>query len=133
MMKSPFSPDATTAVVRYHVVDIERAVTFYTAYLGFHLDQRAGTVFATVSRGELHLLLGGPGSSGSRAMPDGRRQQPGGWNRIVLYVEDLDSMIYRLRSAAVRFRNDIEVGPGGRQIQIEDPDGNPIELHEASK
>jgi glyoxylase I family protein len=133
MIRSPFSPDATTAVVRYHVVDIGRAVTFYTEYLGFHLDQRAGAVFATVSRGDLHLLLGGPGSSGSRAMPDGRRQEPGGWNRIVLYVQDLDSMISALRSAAVRFRNDIELGPGGRQIQIEDPDGNPIELHEASR
>ena len=133
MIGSPFSPDATTAVVRYHVVDIGRAVTFYTEHLGFHLDQRAGAVFATVSRGDLHLLLGGPGSSGSRAMPDGRRQEPGGWNRIVLYVQDLDSMISALRSAAVRFRNDIELGPGGRQIQIEDPDGNPIELHEASR
>ena len=133
MIKSPFSPDATTAVVRYQVLDIDRAVTFYTEYLGFHIDQRAGAVFATVSRGGLHLLLGGPGSSGSRPMPDGRRQGPGGWNRIVLYGQHLDSMVSALRSASVRFRNDIEVGPGGRQIQIEDPDGNPIELHEASE
>ncbi len=129
----PFSPDATTAVVRYQILDVERAVGFYTQHLGFHLDQRAGAVFATVSRGHLHLLLGGPGSSGSRPLPDGRRQEPGGWNRIVLYVNDLDSMIPALKSAGVRFRNEVEAGPGGKQIQIEDPDGNPIELHEAPK
>jgi catechol 2,3-dioxygenase-like lactoylglutathione lyase family enzyme len=120
-------------VVRYHVLDLDRAVAFYTQHLGFHLELRSGTVFATVSRGELHLLLGGPGSSGSRPLPDGRRQEPGGWNRIVLYVESLDGMISALRSAGACFRNDVEVGPGGRQIQVEDPDGNPIELHEAPK
>ena len=130
---APFSADATAAVVRYQVLDVERAVAFYTEHLGFHLDQRFGAVFASVSRGNLHLLLGGPGSSGSRPMRDGRRQEPGGWNRIVLYVENLDSMISALRSAGARFRNDVEVGPGGKQIQVEDPDGNPIELHEAPK
>lgn len=130
---APFSADATTAVVRYHVLDIDRAVAFYTEQMGFNLDQKFGAVFATVSRGDLHHLLGGPGSSDSRPMPDGRRQEPGGWNRIVLYVENLDSMISALRSAGARFRNDVEVGPGGKQIQVEDPDGNPIELHEAPK
>jgi glyoxylase I family protein len=128
---APFSADPTAAVVRYQVLDVDRAVAFYTEHMGFHLDQRSGAVFATVSRGDLHLLLGGPGSSGPRAMPDGRRQEPGGWNRIVLYVENLDAMISALRSAGTRFRNEVEVGPGGNQIQIEDPDGNPIELHEA--
>ena len=128
---APFSADPTAAVVRYQVLDVDRAVAFYTEHMGFHLDQRSGAVFATVSRGDLHLLLGGPGSSGSRPMPDGRRQEPGGWNRIVLYVENFDSMISTLRSAGARFRNDVEVGPGGKQIQIEDLDGNPIELHEA--
>jgi catechol 2,3-dioxygenase-like lactoylglutathione lyase family enzyme len=130
---APFSADVTAAVVRYQVLDVDRAVAFYTEHMGFHLDQRSSAVFASVSRGDLHLLLGGPGSSGSRPMPDGRRQEPGGWNRIVLYVENLDSMISALRSAGARFRNDVEVGPGGKQLQIEDPDGNPIELHEAPK
>ena len=122
--------DPTTAVVRYQILDVNRAVAFYTGQLGFTLEQQAGTVFAMVSRGQLHLLLGGPGSSGSRPMPDGRQQEPGGWNRIVLYVEDLDAKIAALKSAGVRFRNDVEAGPGGKQIQIEDPDGNPIELHQ---
>jgi catechol 2,3-dioxygenase-like lactoylglutathione lyase family enzyme len=130
---APFAAEATAAVVRYQVLDIDRAVAFYTERMGFHLDQRSGAVFATVSRGDLHLLLSGPGSSGSRPMPDGRRQQPGGWNRIVLYVENIDSSITDLKNGGARFRNAVEVGPGGKQIQIEDPDGNPIELHEAPK
>lgn len=128
---APFSPDVNAAVVRYQVRDVDRAVAFYTEHLGFQVIQRAGGVFATVSRGDLHLLLGGPASSGSRPMPDGRQQEPGGWNRIVLYVTNLDSTIAALEAAGSRFRNEVEVGPGGKQIQIEDPDGNPIELHEA--
>ena len=122
----------TSAVVRYQIADVERAIAFYTSQLGFALEQQAGRAFAMISRGDLHLLLGGPGSSGSRRMPDGREQIPGGWNRIVLYVEDLDAEIARLRASGVTFRNEIESGPGGRQIQIEDPDGNPIELHQRS-
>jgi glyoxylase I family protein len=118
------------AVVRYQIADVDRAVTFYTRQLGFQVDQRAGGTLAIVSRGALHLVLSGPGSSGARAMPDGRRQEPGGWNRIVLYVDDLAGLAGRLRAAGTRFRNDMAVGPGGKQIQIEDPDGNPIELHE---
>jgi glyoxylase I family protein len=118
------------AVVRYQVVDLDRAIAFYTSQLGFQLDQRAGPI-AVVSRGALHLLLSGPESSGSRPMESGQRQEPGGWNRIVLYVEDLDAEVGRLRSAGVTFRNDVKVGPGGKQVQITDPDGNPIELHEA--
>jgi catechol 2,3-dioxygenase-like lactoylglutathione lyase family enzyme len=133
MHSSPFSPDTSTAVVRYQVEDVDRAVAFYTRHLGFTLKQRSGTVFATVSRGDLHLLLSGPGSSGSRPMPDGRRQEPGGWNRIVLYVDSLDAAIAALRTAGSRFRNEIETGPGGQQIQAEDLDGNPIELHEAPR
>jgi glyoxylase I family protein len=81
----------------------------------------------------LHLILSGPGSSGSRPMPDGRGQQPGGWNRIVLYVEDLDTTLAALRAAGARFRNEVEKGPGGRQVQVDDPDGNPVELHEAPR
>ena len=98
--------------------------------LGFQVEQRTGPVFASVRRGDLRLLLGGPGSSGSRPMPDGRRQEPGGWNRIVLYVEDLAAHIDTLGQGGARFRNEVESGPGGKQILIEDPDGNPIELHE---
>ena len=130
---APFSPDVNAAVVRYQIRDVDRAVSFYTNQLGFQVTQRAGAVFATVSRGDLRLLLSGPASSGSRPLPDGRPQEPGGWNRIVIYVKDLDSTITALRSAGTRFRNEVEVGPGGKQIQIEDPDGNPIELHEAPR
>lgn len=130
---APFSANASAAVVRYQVRDVERAIAFYTGHLGFRLTQRSGPMFATVSRGDLHLLFSGPGASGSRPMPDGRRQEPGGWNRIVLYVDDLDAIVAVLGAADTAFRNEVEVGPGGRQIQVEDPDGNPIELHEAPR
>jgi len=123
-------PTETDAIVRYQITDLDRAIEFYITQLGFGLVQRAGPV-ATVSRGPLHLLLSGPQSSGSRPMPDGRRQEPGGWNRIVLYVDDLEALVDRLRGFGTTFRNDVEVGPGGKQIQILDPDGNPIEIHEA--
>ncbi|MDT5323268.1 MAG: hypothetical protein QOF25_420 [Mycobacterium sp.] len=126
----PWRPTDADAIVRYQITDLDRAIQFYTTQLGFGLVQRAGPV-ATVSRGPLHLLLSGPQSSGSRPMPDGRRQEPGGWNRIVLYVDDLEALVGRLRSIGTTFRNDVEVGPGGKQIQIVDPDGNPIEIHEA--
>jgi glyoxylase I family protein len=128
-----FTPDTTAAVVRYQVLDMDRAIGFYAERLGFQVKQRSGAAFATVSRGDLHLLLSGPGSSGSRPMPDGRRQEPGGWNRIVLFVENLDAIVAAMKSSGARFRNEVEVGPGGKQIQIEDPDGNPIELHESPK
>ncbi len=127
----PFSAGTTTAVVRYQVGDVERATAFYTHRLGFRLENRLGPVLAIVARGDLHLILSGPEASGARPMPDGGRQMPGGWNRIVLYVEDLDATIASLRSADAHFRNEVEEGPGGRQIQLDDPDGNPIELHEA--
>lgn len=127
-----FSPSTTAAVVRYQVHDVDRSVAFYTQHLGFHLTQRSGPV-AIVSRGDLHLLLSGPASSGARPMPDGRRQEPGGWNRVVLYVESLDAIVAALRGATARFRNEVEVGPGGKQILVEDPDENPIELHEGPK
>jgi glyoxylase I family protein len=130
---SIFTADARTAVVRYQVRDVDRAVAFYTEHLGFELVQRPAPVLAIVSRGALHLLLSGAQASGSRAMPDGQRQEPGGWNRVVLYVNDLDSTIAALETARVRFRNEVEVGPGGRQILLDDPEGNPIELHEAPK
>lgn len=116
--------------VRYIVRDIDRAIAFYTEQLGFHLDQKVGAAFASVSRGNLRLVLSGPGSSGARPLPDGRKQEPGGWNRIILYVEDLALEMQRLEQAGVPFRNQLEAGPGGKQIQIEDPDGNPVELHQ---
>ena len=128
-----FSGNTTTAVVRYQVKDVGRALTFYTQHLGFRVVQDAGAVLAIIARGDLHLILGGPESSGSRPLPDGRRQEPGGCNRIVLYVDNLDSTIASLEKAGTRFRNRIEVGPGGKQIQVDDPDGNPIELHEAPR
>ena len=126
-----FSPSTTAAVVRYQTQDVERAVAFYED-LGFRLTQRSGPV-AIVSRGDLHLLLSGPTSSGSRPMPDGRRQEPGGWNRVVLYVGSLDLSVAALTTAGARFRNVVEVGPGGKQVLVDDPDGNPIELHERPK
>jgi glyoxylase I family protein len=119
------------AHVRYQVADLDRSIAFYTRQLGFQVQQHVGKAFASVSLGRLRLILSGPGSSGARPMPDGQRQEPGGWNRILIYVENLDEHIERLKSQHVRFRNDVESGPGGKQIQIEDPDGNPIELHEA--
>jgi glyoxylase I family protein len=127
----PFSADATAAVVRYQVREVDRAVAFYTEHLGFRVVQRPAPVIAIIARGDLHLILSGPGASGGRPMPDGRQQEPGGWNRIVLYVDDLDTTVVSLLAGGARFRNQVEVGPGGKQIQVDDPDGNPIELHEA--
>lgn len=119
--------------VRYQVADVLRSVTFYTEHLGFTLQHQQPPAFASVSLGPLVLLLSGPGASGSRPMPDGRRQESGGWNRIVLRVTDLPRRIESLKAAGVRFRNEMEVGPGGRQVQIEDPDGNAIELFEPGR
>lgn len=119
--------------VRYQVGDVSRAVTFYTTHLGFTLEHQQPPAFAMVSLGELRILLSGPGASGSRPMPGGQRQEPGGWNRIVLRVADLPAFLERLKAAGLRFRNEMEVGPGGKQIQLEDPDGNPIELFEPAK
>ena len=116
--------------VRYQVTNVARAVEFYTGHLGFALRHQQLPAFAAVFIGELTLLLSGPDASGSRQMPDGRRQEPGGWNRIVLRVNDLPARISLLKMAGLRFRNEMEVGPGGRQIQLEDPDGNAIELFE---
>jgi glyoxylase I family protein len=119
--------------VRYQVKDVGRAVQFYTGQLGFDLKMEHLPAFATVSIDNLDLLLSGPEASGSREMPDGRRQEAGGWNRVVLRVQDLPSRIGELRKAGIRFRNEMEVGPAGKQIQLEDPDGNPIELFEPGK
>lgn len=116
--------------VRYQVKDVQRSIAFYTERLGFHLDMQNLPAFGQVSVGGLKLILSGPGASGSRPMPDGRPQQAGGWNRVVLQVKDLLARIGELKSQGMSFRNEMEVGPGGKQVQIEDPDGNPIELFE---
>ena len=119
--------------VRYQVKDVSRAVSFYTEQLGFDLDRTHLPAFGQVSLGDFKLILSGPGASGSRPMPDGHEQQPGGWNRVILEVRDLQARIDALKKAGLRFRNEMEVGPGGRQIQLEDPDGNPIELFEPAR
>ena len=117
-----------TVNVRYMVDDVDAAVAFYTKHLGFALLSSAAPAFADVKRGELRLLLSGATSSAGRPMPDGRRPEPGGWNRIELVVDDIAAEVTRLRSAGVRFRNDIVTGPGGSQILLEDPSGNVVEL-----
>jgi catechol 2,3-dioxygenase-like lactoylglutathione lyase family enzyme len=114
--------------VRYMVDDVEQAVAFYTSHFGFSVRSNAAPAFADVVRGNLRLLLSGPRSSAGRPMPDGRTPAPGGWNRIHFIVEDLPAEVQRLRSAGVKLRNEIVSGPGGRQILLEDPSGNPIEL-----
>jgi glyoxylase I family protein len=119
--------------VRYQVKDVSRSVAFYTQQLGFSLDQQTLPAFAQVSVGNLKLILSGPGASGSRPIPDGRHQEPGGWNRVVLQVTDLPARIAAMKTAGLHFRNEMEVGPGGKQIQLEDPDGNPIELFEPAR
>ena len=114
--------------VRYMVDDVESAVAFYTTHFDFTLRFSAAPAFADVVRGNLRLLLSGPSSSAGRPMPDGRTPHPGGWNRIHFIVDDLGADVERLRAAGLTFRNDIVTGPGGQQILLEDPAGNPIEL-----
>ena len=116
--------------IRYQVTDVARAAAFYTEHLGFTLGHQQLPAFAAVSLGEVTILLSGPGASGSRPLPGGQTQEPGGWNRVVLRVSDLQACIAALKTDGIRFRNEMESGPGGRQIQIEDPDGNPLELFE---
>lgn len=119
--------------VRYQVKDVARSVAFYTTHLGFVLEDQQLPAFASVSLGNAQMLLSGPQASGSRPMPNGERQQPGGWNRVVLKVHDLPAFIETLKKSGLRFRNEMETGPGGKQIQVEDPDGNPIELFEPAR
>jgi catechol 2,3-dioxygenase-like lactoylglutathione lyase family enzyme len=120
----------STVHVRYLVDDVRAAVDFYTAHLGFEAGTAFPPAFADVRRGNLRLLLSGPASSAGRAMPDGRTPHPGGWNRIHLLVADIDAEVARLRAAGVEFRSDVIKGPGGRQIVLDDPAGNPVELFE---
>ena len=116
--------------VRYLVSDVKRAVEFYTARLGFSVEHQQLPAFAAVALGPLKILISGPAASGSRPLPGGEKQSPGGSNRVVLRVKDLPAVIEELRAAGVAFRNTMESGPGGRQIQVLDPDGNPVELFE---
>ena len=119
--------------VRYQTRDVSRAVAFYTAQLGFELKHQQGEAFAAVRCGDVDVLLSGPGSSGARPLPDGQQQQPGGWNRLVLAVTNLAEAVETLRARGVRFRSDVISGPGGKQIQLLDPDDNPIELFEPTR
>jgi catechol 2,3-dioxygenase-like lactoylglutathione lyase family enzyme len=114
--------------VRYLVDDVETAVDFYTSHFGFTVNSNQAPAFADVVRGNLRLLLSGPASSAGRPMPDGRTPEPGGWNRLHFIVVDIAADVERLRAAGLHFRNDIVSGPGGRQILLDDPSGNPIEL-----
>src|SRR5438309_7822642 len=127
------SERATMVNVRYMVNDVDAAVVFYTTHFGFTLISSAAPAFADVKRGNLRLLLSGSKSSAGRPMPDGRRPEPGGWNRFELVVEDLAAEVERLRAAGLTFRNDIVTGPGGSQILVEDPSGNPIELFQPAR
>jgi catechol 2,3-dioxygenase-like lactoylglutathione lyase family enzyme len=120
------------ASVRYIVRNVDEAVAFYTGSLGFILRQQFGPAMAIVESGDLTLWLAGPMASASRPMPDGRVPQPGGWNRIVLQVDDLAGIAARLQAAGTPFRNDILDGPGGQQILCEDPSGNVVELFQAA-
>ena len=119
--------------VRYQTRDVSRAVAFYTNELGFTLKHQQGEAFASVSCDGTDLLLSGAESSGARPLPNGQQQEPGGWNRLVLAVDDLASVVNTLRENGARFRNEILSGPGGKQIQLLDPDGNPIELFEPGR
>jgi catechol 2,3-dioxygenase-like lactoylglutathione lyase family enzyme len=122
-----------TVNVRYMVDDVDAAVAFYTNHFGFALLSKTAPAFADIARGDLRLLLSGPSSSAGRAMPDGRQPGPGGWNRIHFVVDDITAEVDRLRAAGVRFRNDIVRGPGGAQILLDDPSGNPIELFQPAQ
>jgi catechol 2,3-dioxygenase-like lactoylglutathione lyase family enzyme len=121
------------AAVRYLVDDVDAAIAFYTGHLGFALEQQMGPAFALVSRDDLTLWLSGPQSSAARPMPNGARPEPGGWNRLVLEVEDVEAEVERLQQAGLAFRNEIVAGPGGKQILLEDSAGNPVELFQPNR
>ena len=122
-----------SSTVRYLVRDVDRSVAFFVEQLSFVLEEQMGTAFARVRRDDLVLWLSGPASSAARPMPDGRQPEPGGWNRFVIEVDDLAARVAAMRNAGVSFRNAIVSGPGGKQILVDDPDGNPIELFEARR
>ena len=121
------------ATVRYLVHDVDVAITFYTSYLDFKLVDQMGPAFAIVERDDLELWLSGPQTSAARPMPDGRQPVPGGWNRFVVEVDDIDSRVASMKAAGVQFRNEIIQGPGGKQVLVDDPSGNPIELFQPAE
>jgi catechol 2,3-dioxygenase-like lactoylglutathione lyase family enzyme len=116
------------ATLRYLVNEVDTSIEFYTNLLGFKLVERMGPAFAIVAKGDLNLWLSGPQASAARPMPDGRQPEPGGWNRFVIQVDDIESLVASMKTAGISFRNDILTGPGGKQILAEDPSGNPIEI-----
>ncbi len=118
------------ATIRYLVNEVEPSIEFYTRHLGFELVEQMGPAFALIAKGDLNVWLSGPQSSAARPMPDGRKPQAGGWNRLVIEVEDIESVVSSMKDAGVPFRNNIVTGPGGKQIVAEDPSGNPIEIFE---
>lgn len=120
------------ATMRYIVREVESSIEFYTKNLGFQLVEQMGSAFAIVAKDDLNLWLSGPQTSAARAMPDGRKPEPGGWNRIVIEVDDIESLVDSMKTAGVSFRNEIISGPGGKQILAEDPSGNPVEIFEAA-
>jgi len=116
------------AIIRYLVKDVETSIEFYTKHLKFVLVEQMGPAFAIIEKDDLQLWLSGPQTSAARPMPDGRKPEPGGWNRLVLETEDIESLVLNLKSAGLSFRNEIISGPGGKQILIDDPSGNPLEI-----
>ncbi len=120
------------ANVRYMVKDVDAAVTFYTDLLGFTVAERWGPALAILAKDDLRLWVSGPQTSAARPMPDGRTPEPGGWNRLVLEVDDIQALVSKLKAAGAHFRNEVISGPGGQQVLVEDPSGNPIELFQAA-
>ena len=120
------------ATIRYLVDDVKTSIEFYTKHLGFELAEQMGPAFAIVAKDDLNIWLSGPQTSAARSMPDGRKPEPGGWNRFVIEVEDIETLVASMKSAGILFRNQIITGPGGKQILAEDPSGNPIEIFESA-
>src|SRR5258706_12237691 len=120
------------ATFRYMINDVESSIEFYTKHLGFELTEQMGPAFAIISKGDLSLWLSGPQTSAARAMPDGRKPEPGGWNRFVIEVNDIETLVAAMKSTGIKFRNEIISGPGGKQILAEDPSGNPIEIFQSA-
>jgi catechol 2,3-dioxygenase-like lactoylglutathione lyase family enzyme len=120
------------ATFRYLVNELEESIKFYTTHLGFSLVEKMGPAFAIIEKGDLQVWLSGPQTSAARSMPDGRKPEPGGWNRLVIEVDNIEVLVSAMKSVGVAFRNEIISGPGGKQILAEDPSGNPIEIFQAA-
>jgi catechol 2,3-dioxygenase-like lactoylglutathione lyase family enzyme len=118
--------------IRYLVQDVKTSIEFYTKHLGFELVEQMGSAFAIVAKDDLNIWLSGPQTSAARPMPDGRKPEPGGWNRFVIEVDDIETLVASMKTAGISFRNEIITGPGGKQILAEDPSGNPIEIFESA-